>query len=174
MFKRIMLRFRDMKTVSSLISGAEEQANMSGEEKPGAEHYVLSALNLDDGSARRVFEAAGIDAQQFREALKQQYVEALKQQYVEALSSIGVSSEAIDGTPESIEPNTKLHNSQPSGQALMKSLYAIKQGDKARPLLGAHVIRVAAEMEYGVVARAFRVMGVNREQLVALANNECG
>jgi len=166
MFKRIMLRFRDMKTVSSLISGAEEQANMSGEEKPGAEHYVLSALNLDDGSARRVFEAAGIDAQQFREALKQQYVEAL--------SSIGVSSEAIDGTPESIEPNTKLHNSQPSGQALMKSLYAIKQGDKARPLLGAHVIRVAAEMEYGVVARAFRVMGVNREQLVALANNECG
>jgi len=165
MFKRFMLRFRDMKTISKLISGADEQANISGEEKPGAEHYVLSALNLEDGSAKRVFEKAGADASKFRESVKQQYSDAL--------NSIGISSEATDIAPEPIEPNKMFHNSQPSGQELMKSLYAIKQRDKDRPLAGAHVISVAAEMEHGVVARALKVMGIDREQLAKLAKDEC-
>lgn len=165
MFKRLMLRFRDMKTLSKLISGADEQANMSGEENPGAEHYVLSALNLEDGSAKRVFEKFGADGKKFREAVNQQYTDAL--------SSIGISSEATDIAPEPIESNKMLHNSQPSGEELMKSLYAIRQTDKDRPLVGAHVISVAAEMEHGVVARALKVMGIDREQLAKLAKDEC-
>ncbi|GAA6136815.1 hypothetical protein NBRC116583_05620 [Arenicella sp. 4NH20-0111] len=164
MFKRLMLRFRDMKTISKLISGADEQAHISGEEKPGAEHFVLSALNLEDGSAKRVFEKIGADTNDFRGAIKQQYTDAL--------SSIGINGVATDIHPDPVEPNIMLHNSQPSGQELMKSLYAIKQSDKNRPLLGAHVISVAAEMEHGVVARALKVMGVDRERLAKLAKNE--
>jgi len=164
MLKRFILRFRDMKTISKLISGADEQANSCGEEKPGAEHFVLSALSLDDGSANRVFQQIGADTNKFREAINQQYSDAL--------SSIGISSEATETTPEPVEPNKVFHNSQPSGQELMKSLYAIKQRDKDRPLLGAHVIGVAAEMEHGVVARAFKVMGIDREQLAKLAKDE--
>ena len=164
MFKRLMLRFRDMKTISKLISGADKQANISGEEKPGAEHYVLSALNLEDGSGKRVFDKIGADANKFREAVSQQYSDAL--------SSIGISSDGADIAPEPIESDKILHNSQPSGQELMKSLYSIKQRDKDHPLVGAHVISVAAEMEHGVVARAFEVMGIDRERLAKLAKEE--
>ncbi len=164
MFKRILIRFRDMKTISQLISGADEQANISGEEKPGAEHYVLSALNLDDGSAKRIFESIGADSNKFREAIREQYSEAL--------SFIGISPDATEIEPEPIKSNRMLHNSQPSGQELMKSLYALKQEDKEHPLLGAHVISVAAEMEHGVVARAFKVMGIGREQLAKSVKEE--
>ena len=165
MFKRLILRFRDMKTISKLITGADEQANIRGEEKPGAEHYVLAALNLEDGSAKRVFEKLGVDSSKFSEAIKQQYTDAL--------SKIGISSEVTETVPEPVESNKIVHNSQPSGQELMKSLYAIKQRDKDRPLVSAHVISVVAGMEHGVVARAFKVMGIDREQLAKLAKDEC-
>ena len=164
MFKQIFLRFRDMKTISKLISGADEEAKCIGEEKPGAEHYILSALNLEEGSAKRVFNRIGTDPNKFREAIKKQYNEAL--------SSIGINQEAGEIAPEPIESNKLLHNSQPSGNELMKSLYALKQKDKGCPLLGAHVIGVAAKMEHGVAARALKVMGVDRELLAKAVKEE--
>lgn len=163
MFKRIMLRFRDMKNISKLISGAEEQAHINGKEEAGAEHFVLSALNLDDGTAKRVFERMDANAEKFKNAISQQYTDAL--------FSIGIDS-ANEISSEPVQSNKVLHNSQPSGQALMKSLYALKQKDKHRPLLGAHVISVASEMEQGVVARAFRAMGVDSKQLACLIKEE--
>lgn len=164
MFKRILLRFRDMKTIGKLISGADEQANCLGEEKPGAEHFVLSALNLDDGTARRVFEKFGVDSVKFQEAIKAQYDKAL--------SSISLDQEAIEITPEPIKSGKIVHDSQPSGQNLMQSLYALKKKDKERPLLGAHVIIAAASMEHGVIPRAFKVLDVDRELLAKAAREE--
>lgn len=165
MFKRIRLRFQDMKTITKLISGADEQANLSGEDKPGAEHFILSAFYLKEGSAQRVFEKIGTDPNKFREAIKEQYSDAL--------SSVGINPAAIETAPEPIEPEEKIFlSSQPSGQALMKSLYALKQEDKDRPLLGVHVLGVAAKMEHGVAARAFRTMGVNQEQLTTAVKEE--
>ncbi|NVK75671.1 MAG: hypothetical protein HWE24_19535 [Oceanospirillaceae bacterium] len=163
MFKRIMLRFRDMKTISKLISGAEEQAHINGKEEPGAEHFVLSALNLDDGSAKRVFERMDANAEKFKSAISQQYTDAL--------SSIGFDN-VNEISSEAIQSNKIFHTSQPSGQTLVKSLYTLKQRDKHRPLLGVHVISVASEMEYGVVARAFRAMGVDSKQLARLIKEE--
>ncbi len=78
MFKRFRLRLRDMRTISKLISGADEQAHMMGEEKPGAEHYLLSALKLPDATAQRVFERMGTDPEKFKLAIKEQYSEALR------------------------------------------------------------------------------------------------
>ncbi len=34
-FKRLRFRLQDMRTISKLISGADEQARLMGEEKPG-------------------------------------------------------------------------------------------------------------------------------------------
>lgn len=164
MFKYILLRFRDIKTIGKLIPGADREANMLGEVKPGAEHFVLSALNLEDGSAQRIFERFGIDSVKFREAIKKQYSEAL--------NFVGINSEVAEFEPESIESNKIFHDSQPSGQNLMKSLYALKKEDKARPLLGAHVIIVAARIEHGVVPRVFKVLGVDRGLLVKAAREE--
>lgn len=164
MFKRILLRFRDMKTIGKLIPGADEQANLLGEEKPGAEHFVLSALNLEDGTAKRAFDKVGIDSAQFRQAIKTQYDEAL--------NSIGISQHSLGINPEPIEPSKIFHDSQPSGQDLIKSLYTLKKEDKERPLLGAHVLIVAAAIEFGVVPRALKVLGVDRGLLTKAAKEE--
>jgi len=164
MFKRIKLRIQDMKTITKLISGADEQANILGEEEPGAEHFVLSALNLNDGTAKRVFEKIGKTPDTF--------LDAIKKQYHDALSSVGINHDSIDTDPEPIESTKKFPNSKPSGQAVMKLLHTLKQADKDRPILGAHILRVVANMEYGVVARAFKTMGIERHQLAEAAEKE--
>lgn len=164
MFARLLQRFRDMKTIGQLISGADKQANQLGEEKPGAEHFVLSALNLNDGSAKRVFAKLGIDGKQFQEAVQSQYKEALQ--------NVGIDQDALNIEPEAVAAQQGVQRSQPSGQALMKALYALKQKDKTRPLLGAHVISVAAAIEYGVVPRAFNILGIERDKLGQIAKEE--
>ncbi|WP_103654362.1 Clp protease N-terminal domain-containing protein [Agarilytica rhodophyticola] len=161
MFNRVMLRFRDMKTISRLITGADEQAHISGEEMPGAEHFVLSALNLEDGSAKRVFDKIGIDTEKFKNAINQQYANAL--------ASIGIDNKLI---PEPLESNKILHNAQPSAQELMRSLYTLKKSDKLRPLLGVHVINAASKIEQGIVARAFKILAIDKEKLNYLIKEE--
>ena len=164
MFKRIKLRIKDMKTISKLISGADEQAHINGEEEPGAEHYLLSALKLPEGSARRVFERVGADPDKFHDAIGQQYSDALK--------SIGIDSESIENDSEPVDPERMFHNSKPSGQAVMKALYALKKTDKDKPLLGAHVVKVVANMEHGVAARALSAMGIDRLGIAKAAKEE--
>lgn len=164
MFKRIRLRFRDMNTLAKLIPGADKYANSMGEEKAGAEHFVLSALELADGSARRAMEKLGIDSTRFRDAIKTQYDQAL--------SSVGVTHNAVVTEPEPIATDSVFHESQPSGVDLIKSLHALKKQDRQRPILGAHVILVAAAIEHGVVPRAFSVLGVDRDLLAQAARQE--
>ena len=166
MFKRILLRFRDMRTVTTLIDGADKQASLLGEDKPGAEHFVLSALKLEDGTAKRTFERLGVDSIKFQHAVKQQYSEAL--------DSIGIKHTTIDFEPDPIESTKLFQESQASGQDLMKKLFALKQQDKQHPLLGAHVLCVAANMEYGVTSRAFRVMEIDPKLLIKVAREEIG
>ncbi|MEW8323534.1 MAG: Clp protease N-terminal domain-containing protein [Candidatus Thiodiazotropha taylori] len=164
MFNRIRLRFRDMRTVSKLIAGADKQASLLVEEKPGAEHFVLSALNLEDGTAKRAFERLGADSGKFQAAVEKQYSEAL--------SHIGMDPPSLDIQPEPIETTKTFQESQASGQDLMKKLFALKQQDKQHPLLGAHVLCAVADMQHGVVSRAFRVMGIKPEQLIRFAREE--
>ncbi|MGB2222319.1 Clp protease N-terminal domain-containing protein [Neptunomonas sp.] len=164
MFKRMLLRFQDMKTIGKLIPGADEQANIMGEEKPGAEHFVLSALNLEDGTAKRVFNKFGIDSKKFKNAIKSQHEEAL--------SSVGIHRKGTQVEVEPIKSDKIVHDSQPSGQDLMKSLYTLKKEDKNRPLQGSHVIIVAASIEHGVVPRAFNILGIDRELLAKAAREE--
>jgi ATP-dependent Clp protease ATP-binding subunit ClpA len=77
-FSSIKQRFKDMKTISALCSTAEFCANAVGQQEPGAEHFLLAALSLPDGSARRAFERIGANPQQFSAAIEQQYREALQ------------------------------------------------------------------------------------------------
>lgn len=113
---------------------------------------------MPEGSARRVFERVGADPDKFHEAIGRQYSDALK--------SVGIDVESIDNEPEPIETERMFHNSKPSGQAVMKELYALKKKDKDRPLLGAHVVGVVASMEHGVAARA--IFGVRVKTLLLL------
>ena len=165
MFKRFRLRLKDIRTINQLISGADEQAHIMGEEKPGAEHYLLSALKLPDASALRVFESIGTDPEKLKSAIKKQYTEAL--------SSIGIDgSRIMEKEPEPITPNRVLHNSKPSAQALMKDLYTLKKNDTHRPLLGAHVVNVVAHMEHGVAARTLKAMGIEKAVILSAVKEE--
>lgn len=164
MFHRMKRRFGDMKTLTALISGADEQAQLSGEEEPGAEHYLLSALTLSDGSAARVFERVGVDPNQFRDAVHQQYDDALQ--------SVGINANGHFVHPEPIASSRVFHNSKPSGQAVIKALYALRREDQETPLLGAHVVDVVTKMNHGVAARALRAMGVDPAQITQAIHEE--
>lgn len=158
MFKRLKLRFRDIRTINKLIPGADEQAHLMGEQKPGAEHFLLSALKLPDGTAQRIFERIGVNSEQFQMAIKKQYCDAL--------STIGIDSKIMTDAPEPVTSSRVLHDSQPSGQTVMKELYALKTHDKDRPLLGAHVVEVVVRMKHGVAARAFKIMGIDQNVIL--------
>jgi len=167
MFNRIKLRFSDMGTIKALCLGAEKQAHKNGEEAPGAEHFLLSAMDLPDGTARRVFERLGIES----DALGS----AIAKQYRDALSSIGVDPSNINvcnEDPEPITSNRILFDSKPSGQAVMKGLVDLRVQNKDIPLLGVHVVEVVASMQEGVAARSLRAMGVDSDALCVAVKEE--
>ena len=161
-FKRIR---QDMKNISLLCLGAEKHAHRNGEEKPGAEHFLLAAFELPDGTAKKVFERLNIDSTGINQAIKNQHIDALH--------NAGLSDESIEENLEFTEitdPKLKLFDTTPSGQAVLKTLY---QSNKKRntAFTGAHVLEVIASMKYGIAARTLTVMGIENSALkVAIAD----
>ncbi len=78
---------RDIRTINRLLGGAEAEARRKGESLPGAEHLLLAALALPEGSARRAFERVGADPDRL--------ADAIAAQHADALAAIGI--EAPDG-----------------------------------------------------------------------------
>jgi len=124
---------------------------------------LLSALNLPDGSAQRVFAQLGTNAEQFKTAVKKQYNTAL--------NAIGVDAEILEASSSPIGARA-CNTSKPSGVAVMKDLHRLKSKDKDKLLLGAHVIDVIARKEYGVTARAFKEMGLERDDIILAVQDE--
>ena len=78
MFRQLQHRFQSMRTLSRLCTGAEAHARASGQAAPGAEHFLLAAIDLPDGSARRALESMGVAPAAVRDAIEQQYRDALR------------------------------------------------------------------------------------------------
>jgi hypothetical protein len=78
MFERLKQRFRDMGTIKALCLGAGKFAKADGQKEPGAEHFVLMALELPDGTARNASKRISADPGSFHAAIDRQYVEALQ------------------------------------------------------------------------------------------------
>jgi ATP-dependent Clp protease ATP-binding subunit ClpA len=164
--KNIKTKIQDMRTISRLCLGAEKYANSAGEEKPGAEHFMLSALDLPDGTARKVFERLKLDQNEIDQAIEKQHIDALNKIGIDAKS---IKIDSVKN--ESIKRNTILYDSQPSAQLLMQKLF---QNNKNRnvPLVGAHVLEVIASMEYGIAARTLKAMGVEQFALQKVVEDE--
>lgn len=172
MFKAIKQRFRDVGTINALCMGAEKLANAEGQKEPGAEHLVLMALELPDGTARKAFNRIQADPDGFRAAITRQYEDALR--------NVGVAlppdERALDAaTP--VPSGKGLYKVQASAQALMQTMiYEIKvkeqKANPAGPLLGAHVLLAATYAQYGVAVRAFRAMGIDPKKLAQAAREE--
>ncbi|HEX8612716.1 MAG TPA: Clp protease N-terminal domain-containing protein [Telluria sp.] len=171
MFQRIRQRLGDMKTIRHLCQGAETYALADQQRAPAAEHFLLSALDLDDGTARRAF--AQVDADPARLA------QAIAQQYRDALRFAGLTPDAAgaacDGLAASapLEQDRRLYQASASGAQLMQTLARERVGERG-PLLGAHVVALVAAMRQGVAPRSLAALGVDAAALRAAAQAEIG
>jgi len=165
MFRRLKARATAMKTISALLSQAEEIARRRGVERPGAEHLLSAALQLPDGTAARALERVGLTAADFDAALAAQEAEDLER------IGIHVADERISTELPPPSDPAGIYRSEPSAQDLFQAA-----GEDARrgggTLVGAHVLRAAAALELGPTARALRRMGIDRAQLQEAASAE--
>ena len=158
MFANIRKRIESMGTIKSLCEQAERHALNDGRVEPGAEDFVLAAIDLPDGTAKSAFAAVGAEAAAFRDAVQAQYEEALR--------AIGLAPQAMGrgvSSDDAVDEARGAYSAAASGRAVMQALAAGRKDHE--PLVGAHVIAVVADMEQGVAARALRVMGVDRVAL---------
>ena len=172
MFNTVKQRLRDVGTINALCSGAEKFANAEGQKEPGAEHLVLSALELPDGTARKAFKRVHADPDSFRAAIARQYEDALQ--------NIGIAlppEAAIADEASPVAAGAGLYKAQASADTLMQTLARDimakeHKADSATPLLGAHVILAATTAQYGVAIRAFQAMGIDPTKLTEAATAE--
>lgn len=165
MFSHMKQRLNDMGTIKALCERAEYHALQDQQREPGAEHFLLSALDLPDGTARRAFARVGADASDLPQAIARQYAEALR---LVGLDPRIAAQLAQGQTP--LPRNRGAYVAAPSGEHVMQALAA----DRARrgPLLGADVVAKVADLREGVAARALRALGVDPDALKAAADAE--
>lgn len=157
MFQGMKSKLDDMRTIKRLCEGAEAYALMDQQREPGAEHFLLAAFDLPDGTARLAFEQAGIASDALRVAIERQYVDAL--------ASIGLKAAIPTDTPMPVHPG--IYHTAASGREIVQELAATRKDHS--PLLGAHVVALVAGMSHGVAARALRALGADAIMLKSAA-----
>jgi ATP-dependent Clp protease ATP-binding subunit ClpA len=154
----------DMRTIKQLLTDAERIAREMGEEEPGAEHVLLSALGLPDGSAARTFHALGVDADGIRAALRAEQSDALV--------AAGVPREAADAMadprPLDAAGVPLVYGAGPSARELFQAAGRLARSSQQR-LAGAHVVVAVAGLERGTVPRVLDRLGVDRARLADAA-----
>ena len=157
----------DMRTIKQVLTDAEAIAREMGDEEPGAEHLLLSAIGLPDGSAGRVLGSVGIDADRIRTALRDEQADALV--------SAGVPRETAeamaDPTPLGGAGTPVLYGAGPSGREVFQEASKLARSSKQR-LAGAHVVAAIAGLERGTMPRVLDRLGVGRQQLADAARAE--
>jgi len=190
MFARLKQRWHDTRTIMKLSLDAEKRALQEGQQHPGAEHYTLAALDLPDGSARRVFARIGADPEAYRAALAGRHAAALNTIGLHATvadaDADGTASPAAAVTsPAATSPAgasgdtgadgsaapALLFDARPSGQSLMQSLPELQRRLPA-PLCGAHVLLAVAAMAHSAAGRAFKAIGIDLQALGSAAEAE--
>ena len=162
----IKTRLSDMRTIRTLLEGAEAEAGRAGESMPGAEHLLLAALDLPDGTARWAFERVGADPSALRQAIEEQHADALR--------AVGIDSDAGAEGAVSVAPRTTgVYRSSGSAQSVFQAAGKLARESRSQ-LVGAHVVLAIADMEHGTTIRAVRSLGIDPEALAATAREEVG
>ena len=152
----------DVRTIHDLLSMSEKIAHDSGDDLPGAEHLLLSAILLPDGTARRAFQRIDVDPGELSAAIAAAHVEAL--------AGIGIRDPL--GTDPYQGPVTKPYRAKPSADQAFHVAAALSKESGSRRLLGAHVVQAVARQSTGTAARALAVLGVDPVALDAAAAQE--
>jgi ATP-dependent Clp protease ATP-binding subunit ClpA len=163
---RLKNPFRDMRTIRILLEGAEDEAHRAGESLPGAEHLLLAALDLPDGTARRAFERVGADPGALRQAIEDRHAEALR--------AVGIDADAGAELAGSVAPRTNgVHRSSASAQSAFQAAGKLARKTRTQ-LVGAHVLLAITDMEHGTAIRALRSLGIDVHALAVAAREEAG
>lgn len=115
MFHTLRIRVRSMKTIAALLAGAEVVARSRGAERPAAEHLVMAAFELPDGTASRAFERIGASAQDFSAALVAQEADDLER------AGIYVDRDRIGAAAPAATKPDGVHRSEPCAQELFRA-----------------------------------------------------
>lgn len=157
----------DMRTIKQLLTDAERTAREMGQAEPGAEHLLLSAIALPDGSAGRALNSLGVDAERLRAALRDEQADALV--------AAGMPRERAEALaePEPLSPGAApiVYAAGPSAREVFQEAGRLARGSKQR-LAGAHVVAAIAVLERGTMPRVLARLGVDREQLTRAARAE--
>ena len=143
----------DMRTIKQLLTDAERIAREMGQEEPGAEHLLLSAIALPDGSASRVLNSLGVDAERIRAALRDEQADAL------VAAGMPRERAAALAEPEPLSPGAApiVYGAGPSAREVFQEAG-----------------RLARALERGTMPRVLDRLGVDREQLEDAARVELG
>jgi ATP-dependent Clp protease ATP-binding subunit ClpA len=157
----------DMHTIKRLLTDAERIARELGEEEPGAEHLLLSAIGLPDGSAARALGRLDVDAERLRRALREEQADALV--------TAGVPRETAEAAAEPVPLRSGrsplLYAAGPSAREVFAEAGRMARASRQR-LAGAHVVAAAARLERGTLPRVFDRLGVDRARLADAARAE--
>ncbi|MCV0403084.1 MAG: Clp protease N-terminal domain-containing protein [Chloroflexi bacterium] len=162
-----MKMLREMRAIKDLLTDAEGIARSMGDEQPAAEHLLLAAFDLPDGSADRVMRRFGLDRDRLRAAIVEQHAAALV--------AAGLRPDVADQLSDApaLEPPTGsgIYRSSPSAQEAFQRAGAMARSAR-RPLAGAHIVAAVAGMEHGTVAQLLERLGIERSALAAAAADE--
>jgi ATP-dependent Clp protease ATP-binding subunit ClpA len=158
---------RDVRTIKTLLEGAEAEAHATGDGEPGAEHLLIAAIDLPDGSARRAFERVGTDPDAFRAAVTRVHEDALAAVGIDAAGE--ASTRAADATPAQ---KPRAYHAGVPAQAAFQEAAKLAKAKRGGQFAGAHVVIAVAETERGTAARALEALGIDRAQLADAARAE--
>jgi ATP-dependent Clp protease ATP-binding subunit ClpA len=158
---------KDLRTIKQLLTNAEGEALRAGEELPGPEHLLLSALQLPDGSAVRAFARVGTDLPSLRKAIEAAHRSALDS------AGLALDEAGLDA-PVERRPAPGLFRSTPQAQQVFQEAVALSKSTRPSQLRGAHVVAAACALERGTAVRALTLLGVDRTQLKVAACAEVG
>lgn len=159
----------DMRTIKQLLTDAERIAREMGDEEPGAEHLLLSALGLPDGTATRALAAVAIDEARIRTALRQEQAEALV--------AVGVPRATAEpmAEPTPLGPGGAplVYAAGPSAREVFQEAGKLARSARQR-LAGAHVVVAVAGLSRGTMPRVLDRLGIDRARLADAARAELG
>lgn len=158
-------KVKDIATINQLLTGAEREADRTGDATPGAEHLLLSALALPDGTARRAFQLAGIDPDGLRDAIAAAHATALSIVGIVPAAEAGTGEARGQHPPDAAPRKGPLRINAPAQQAFQRAVARSKATEPAA-LRGVDVVAAVAEQEHGTAARALTVLGVDRPALL--------
>ncbi len=157
--------FTDMATMRALLEAAEREAAAMGETEPGAEHVVLAALAMPDGTAAGAMAELGVDAARLRQAVDDVHAEAL--------SVVGI---ADPPTPTPIQTPTGrgVYRSKGSTRDLLTATAEARKALRTKRFTSAHVLMGASTMAHGTLSQALARLDVDPETLRSTAERYAG